>query len=256
VLTLQQEHQCIFLKEQFILILSHLKQLVGTSLDILRVRFIDWTKPLSSSLPLGTLADLARSKADLVAENALLRQQLIILKRQVKRPACTNMDRMLLVLGARAVRAWKQTHMTRSTRNPAALASWAFPPVLEAQVKGLFTQAQGSRWNYRIDQRDGDGKSASSVRRGFVGNSWNWAFVSASEPFRSTWGLFALTSQEDRSGQPLYTITRRISGLATRFPVTDLFFRPLFAFFIIELKSRKIIHVNVTRSPTDPWVAQ
>jgi hypothetical protein len=38
--------------------------------------------------------------------------------------------------------------------------------------------------------------------------------------------------------------------------VTDLFFRPIFAFFIIELKSRKIIHVNVTRSPTDPWVAQ
>lgn len=38
--------------------------------------------------------------------------------------------------------------------------------------------------------------------------------------------------------------------------VTDLFFRPLFAFFIIELQSRKIVHVNVTRSPTDSWVAQ
>ena len=38
--------------------------------------------------------------------------------------------------------------------------------------------------------------------------------------------------------------------------VTDLFFCPLFAFFIIELKSRKVIHVNVTRSPTDAWVAQ
>jgi putative transposase len=38
--------------------------------------------------------------------------------------------------------------------------------------------------------------------------------------------------------------------------VTDLFFRPLFAFFIVELKSRKVIHVNVTRSPTDAWVAQ
>jgi putative transposase len=38
--------------------------------------------------------------------------------------------------------------------------------------------------------------------------------------------------------------------------VTDLFFRPLFAFFIIELQSRKVMHVNVTRSPTDPWVAQ
>jgi putative transposase len=38
--------------------------------------------------------------------------------------------------------------------------------------------------------------------------------------------------------------------------VTDLFFRPLFVFFIIEQKSRKVIHVNVTRAPTDPWVAQ
>jgi putative transposase len=38
--------------------------------------------------------------------------------------------------------------------------------------------------------------------------------------------------------------------------VTDLFFRPLFAFFIIELQSRKVIHVNVTRAPSDPWVAQ
>jgi transposase InsO family protein len=38
--------------------------------------------------------------------------------------------------------------------------------------------------------------------------------------------------------------------------VTDLFFRPLFAFFIIELQSRKVIHVNVTRSSTDLWVAQ
>ncbi len=46
------------------------------------------------------------------------------------------------------------------------------------------------------------------------------------------------------------------SGRATRFLVTDLFFRPLFAFFLIELKSRKVIHVGVTRSPIDAWVAQ
>jgi putative transposase len=43
-----------------------------------------------------------------MAENALLRQQLIILKRQVKRPACTKTDRVLLVLLARVVRTWKQ----------------------------------------------------------------------------------------------------------------------------------------------------
>src|SRR5205823_13576684 len=38
--------------------------------------------------------------------------------------------------------------------------------------------------------------------------------------------------------------------------VTDLFFRSLFAFFIIELRSRKVIHVGVMRSPTDAWTAQ
>ncbi len=38
--------------------------------------------------------------------------------------------------------------------------------------------------------------------------------------------------------------------------VTDLFFRPLFAFFLIELRTRRVIHVGVTGSPTDPWVAQ
>jgi len=86
-----------------------LKRLVGTSVNILRTRFVHWTAPLTSSLPLGILADLVRSKSEVMAENALLRQQLIILKRQVKRPACTKRDRILLVLLARAIRAWKQT---------------------------------------------------------------------------------------------------------------------------------------------------
>jgi putative transposase len=39
-------------------------------------------------------------------------------------------------------------------------------------------------------------------------------------------------------------------------PVTDLLFGSLFAFFIIELHSRKVIHVGVTRSPTDAWTAR
>jgi putative transposase len=38
--------------------------------------------------------------------------------------------------------------------------------------------------------------------------------------------------------------------------VPDLFFRSLFAFFIIDMRSRKVIHVGVTRSPTDAWTAQ
>jgi transposase InsO family protein len=38
--------------------------------------------------------------------------------------------------------------------------------------------------------------------------------------------------------------------------VTYLLFRSLFVFFIIELQSRKVIHIAVTRHPTDVWVSQ
>ncbi len=88
-----------------------------------RTRFVHWTTPLTSSLPLGTLADLARSKSELMAENALLRQQLIILKRQVKRPACTKADRVFLVLLARVVRTWKQALFIVQPDTRLALAS-------------------------------------------------------------------------------------------------------------------------------------
>jgi len=65
-------------------------------------------KPPTTSLVVGTLADLTRGKAELLAENALLRQQLIILRRQVKRPVGRKTDRLFLVLLARMARTWKQ----------------------------------------------------------------------------------------------------------------------------------------------------
>jgi putative transposase len=89
-------------------VLTLLWRLKDFCLEVLQPRFIRWTKPLTPPLLLGTLADLSRSKSQLIAENALLRQQLIILSRQVKQPVCSRADRTLLVLLARLVRTWKQ----------------------------------------------------------------------------------------------------------------------------------------------------
>jgi hypothetical protein len=89
-------------------VVTHLQQLKDGCWHALSSRLTRWTKPLTSALPLQTLADLSRSKSELVAENALLRQQLIILRREVKRPSITRTDRMLLVLLARLVRTWQQ----------------------------------------------------------------------------------------------------------------------------------------------------
>src|SRR5437660_10351110 len=89
-------------------VFTSLQRLKVCCLHALSSRFTRWTKPLGTSLPLATLTDLGRSKSELIAENALLRQQLIMLRRQVKRPTFTRIDRILLVLLARLVRSWQQ----------------------------------------------------------------------------------------------------------------------------------------------------
>src|SRR5215472_9022285 len=89
-------------------VFTSLLRLKDSCLDALSSRLARWTKPLSTSLPLATLTDLGKSRSQLIAENALLRHQLIILQRQVKRPTFTRTDRILLVLLARLVRTWQQ----------------------------------------------------------------------------------------------------------------------------------------------------
>jgi len=70
---------------------------MGKILLWLQERVKLWTKPATPVLAVDLLSDLTRSRTDLLIENALLRQQLIILKRQVKRPQLTNPERFRLV---------------------------------------------------------------------------------------------------------------------------------------------------------------
>src|SRR5713226_3300472 len=66
------------------------------------------TKPARPNLLTGTLADLPRSRAELLAENALLRQQLIVLRRNTNTPRLTWLERLSLLFLASWVRNWKQ----------------------------------------------------------------------------------------------------------------------------------------------------
>lgn len=36
----------------------------------------------------------------------------------------------------------------------------------------------------------------------------------------------------------------------------DIWFRPLFAFFVIDVNTKQVIHIAVTRQPTERWTAQ
>ena len=66
-------------------------------------KFLSWLqesikigiKPATPVLIIDLLSDLTHSRTDLIVENALLRQQLIILKRQVKRPQVMDAPKIL-----------------------------------------------------------------------------------------------------------------------------------------------------------------
>ena len=70
-------------------------------------RLLAWLKPATGTPVGGTLGDLARTKAELLAENAFLRQQLVVLRRQFQRPVLTPADRLRLILLARLARGWR-----------------------------------------------------------------------------------------------------------------------------------------------------
>ena len=221
----------------------------------LRARFLQWTRPFTSSLPLQTLADLGRSKSELVAENALLRQQLIVLKRRVKQPACTNTDRLILVLLARLVRTWKQA-------------------LFIVQPETLL------RWHRELFRLVWKRKSKTASHTPKVAPQ-TIALIRQMAKENQLWGAERIRGELLKLGRHVCkrTIQKYMRTVRTHQPrgqkwstflrnhasqiwacdflqVTDLFFRPLFAFFIVELKLRKVIHVGVTRSPTDSWVAQ
>jgi putative transposase len=232
-----------------------IKQRVCFRFHALQKRFLCWVKPLTTSLVLGTLTDLVKGKSELIAENALLRQQLIILQRQIKRPVYRKTDRLLLVLLARVVGTWKQALYLIQ---PETLLRWH---------RELFRLL----WKHKSQARSGKPRLSPEVI----------SLIKEMATHNRLWGaerirgellkLDILVSKRTIQKYMKHPRPKRTSGQTWKtflrnhaaeiwacdfLQVTDLFFRPLFAFFIIELKSRKIIHVNVTRSPTDPWVAQ
>ena len=58
-------------------------------------------------------------------------------------------------------------------------------------------------------------------------------------------------------GQSWATFVQNHSVWACDFLQTyDIWFRPIFAFFIVDVNTRSIVHVAVTRTPTRQWTAQ
>ncbi len=222
----------------------------------LRRRLAIATKPAEPGPVVGVLADVVRSWPALVAENAFLRQQLIIVRRSVKRPRCTPIDRALLVLLTSRLRAW---HQALLIVQPETLLRW---------------HRQGFRrfWHRRSRPRSAPQpkvavEAITLIREIAAANRLWGAERIRGELLKLGVRVAKTTVQRHmrdarpprRTGQTWATFLRNHAHeiwACDFLPVTDLLFRPLYAFFVVALGSRQVVHVGVTRHPTDAWVAQ
>ncbi len=166
-------------------ILTFIKRLTGLCLQSLHPRFVDWTKLDITSLIFGTVTDLARSRSELVAENALLRQHLIILRRQVKRPTCTKTDRLILVLLARASRAWKQALLIVQEDDAPAVAAPGIQALLDIHVQSSCSQTKELRRDRGLEEARWQAPIACGELNGSAANCSSWVLASANARSRS-----------------------------------------------------------------------
>jgi putative transposase len=218
----------------------------------LKERIKYWIKPASSVPIIGILSDLTRSRTDLIVENALLRQQLIVLKRQIKRPQLTNPDRFLLVFLSHFTVFWKQAlHIVQ----PDTLLRWhrelfqfywrrksqGKPKITPETIALIQEMAKENRlWGAERIRGEllklGIEVSKRTIQRYMpkekkTGSSTqNWATFLKNQ----TSGIWACD----------FTV------------VYDWLFRQWYVFVVMELKTRRIIHTGVTKYPTDKWTAQ
>src|SRR4030095_11098832 len=230
-------------------------RLVSHFYALLDQAFRHLTQPARTSLLLSAAADLPPTRAQLITENALLRQQLIVLQRQVKRPRLTPPDRLWFLLLAARLPHWKEAllifqpeTLLRWHREGFRLF-WKFKsanhggrPRLSADTIALIQQMARDNRLWGAPRIRGE-----LLKLGIkVATATIQKYMRAARPDRApsqTWPGFLKNHARD-------------VWACDFLPVIDLFFRPLYLFFVVELASRRVVHFGVTRHPTDAWVAQ
>jgi putative transposase len=213
-----------------------------------------WSKPAIGKIMMGSLSDLRRSRKELIIENAILRQQLIVLKRQVKRPQLTQGDRVLFVLLARLTEYWQQAlHIIQ----PDTLLRWhrdLFRRYWRCKSKPEKREPRISPETIELIQQ-------------MAGENRLWG----AERIRSELLKLGIKVSKRTIQKYMLMESRRISGqtwstfLKNHFKdiwacdftvVNDLLFHSWYVFVLMELHTRRIVHAAVTKSHTDKWVAQ
>jgi putative transposase len=212
-------------------------------------------QPAISNPITGTLADLPRNRAQLLAENAFLRQQVAVLHRQTKTPRLAWRDRLSLLLLASWVPNWKSI---LQIVQPNTLLRW------HRAGFQLFWRSKSRRCGsaHHLDTqtigliqrlaRENPLWGAERIRGELLKPGVHVA--------KRTIQKYRRAAQPAATPGPSWATFLKIHGqdiwVCDFVPVVTLFFQTVYAFVIIHLGSRRVVHLNTTCDQTDAWAAQ
>src|SRR5205809_260629 len=201
------------------------------------------------------LVSPCRSNARLEAENAVLRHQLLVLRRKCRgRVRLTNFDRWIFVQPYRLFPSVLQVlHVIR----PETLVRW-------------HRAGFRSYWRWRSRNRGGrpqiDAELRALIAQMSVENPlWGAPRIHGEllklgfEVAQSTVSKYMVRRHGGPSGQSWWTFLRNHApeiAAMDLFVVPTLAFNLLYGFIIIRLDRRELVHIAVTNSPTADWIAR
>ncbi|MEI7836707.1 MAG: integrase core domain-containing protein [Planctomycetota bacterium] len=193
------------------------------------------------------------SRAALAAENAVLRHQLFVLQRSVKRPRLARSDRVLFVWLSRLWSGWRSALLIVQ---PSTVLRWhqqGFKlywrwksrrepgrPKVDREVRGLIRRLsqENPTWSAPRIQSElallGHDLAESTVAR---------YIARQSKPPSQSWRTFLANHMNQTAAVDFFT-------------VATITFRVLYVFVILRHDRRRVVHFNVTSNPTARWAAQ
>jgi putative transposase len=224
-------------------------------------KVVTWAKKkLSESfrpLPIitGLVGDALRSRQELVAENMMLRQQLIVASRKADKPRFRPHERGLLVFLSSIVRRWREAVLLVK---PDTIVRW---------------HCEGFRLLWSRKSKSGRARKSSLTketielieRMARENRPWGAERIRG-ELLKLGIGVSKRTIQKymhragsdgPHDGQSWKTFLLNHSTWACDFlQLYDVWCQPIYAFFIVDVNTKRVVHVGVTRAPTEQWTAQ